>query len=125
MGALPPPPPPPGTFLKNFKTTQDIEMKLFCFNFVSLKVILHILIVLIVLRYSPGHLLIFNRGGREARDKADRFWIKEAKFIERGGFRPPQSVRLFYISCNTQNYPISEKCGPPTRTALTQMDNRK
>ena len=117
---------PLGTFLKNFKTTQDIEMIFFYFNFVSLKVILHILIALIVLRYSPGNLLIFNRGGRGDRVEVNRFWINEGKVIEKGGFRPLQSERLYiYICCNTKSYPIPEKCGPPTRTALTQMDDRK
>ena len=66
-----------GTFPKNFKTTQDIEMICFYFDFASLKVILYILIVFIVLRYSPCKLLILI--GEGGRDKPTDFGLRRAR----------------------------------------------
>ena len=87
--------PPLGTFLTNFKTTQDIEINFFCFNFVSLKVILHTLIVLIVLRYSPGNLLVFNRAGKGRGKKLIDFGLRRAK-LSRGADSVPLSGFFIY-----------------------------
>ena len=56
----------------------------------SLKVILHILIVLIVLRYSPGNLLVFNRGGKGTEIKPTDFGLRRAKLSS--GAVPSSSV---------------------------------
>ena len=48
-------------------------------------------VVLIVLRYSPGNLSIFNRGVGGGGDINRLIWVKEGKVVEGGVFRPPQS----------------------------------
>ena len=51
------PPSPFGFFLHNSKTPQDIENKLSDFNFTTLAVILHILLITIVIRCCHSNFL--------------------------------------------------------------------